>query len=113
MIRGKLIILPISGRVFYIQPLYLEATGEPRIPQLKRVIVSDGERLAMEESLESGLEAVFGEEPRSSATIPRAERDATLEAARKALQEAESALRDADWPAFGSAMETLREALDR
>ena len=52
--RGKL-ILPINGRVYYIQPLYLEATGQPRIPQLKRVIVSVEGRVVMDTSIENAL----------------------------------------------------------
>lgn len=53
--RGKMIILPINGRVFYIQPLYLEATGQPRIPQLKRVIVSVDGLVVMDTSIEKAL----------------------------------------------------------
>mgnify|MGYP001090910616 CR=1 FL=1 len=53
--RGKMIVLPINGRVFYIQPLYLEATGQPRIPQLKRVIVSVEGHVVMDTSIESAL----------------------------------------------------------
>jgi uncharacterized membrane protein (UPF0182 family) len=53
--RGKMIILPINGKVFYIQPLYMEATGQPRIPQLKRVIVSVDGRVVMDTSIEKAL----------------------------------------------------------
>ena len=65
--RGKMIILPINGRVFYIQPLYLEATGQPRIPQLKRVIVSVEGRVVMDTSIENALRRLHAQVTGSSA----------------------------------------------
>jgi len=53
--RGKMIVLPLNGQILYIQPLYLESTGVVSIPQLKRVIVSTGERVVMDESLEKAV----------------------------------------------------------
>ncbi|MEX2606806.1 MAG: UPF0182 family protein [Kiritimatiellia bacterium] len=55
VVRGKMIILPIDGRVIYIQPLYMEATGRLRIPQLKRVIVYTDETVVMDLSVESAM----------------------------------------------------------
>ncbi len=53
--RGKMIILPIDGRIIYIQPLYMEATGRLRIPQLKRVIVYTDETVVMDFSVEGAM----------------------------------------------------------
>jgi hypothetical protein len=56
--RGKMIIQPIGEAIVYVQPVYLEATEGIRIPQLKRLILSKGETVVMEPSLEQGLEAL-------------------------------------------------------
>ena len=56
--RGKMIIQPIGEAIVYVQPVYLEATEGTRIPQLKRLILSKGETVVMEPSLEQGLEAL-------------------------------------------------------
>ena len=53
--RGKMIVLPVNGHILYIQPLYMEARGALRIPQLKRVIVSADEKVVMEKSLEEAV----------------------------------------------------------
>jgi len=53
--RGKMLILPIHGRVLYIQPLYMEATGRLRIPQLKRIIVSTEGVVTMDTSIENAV----------------------------------------------------------
>jgi uncharacterized membrane protein (UPF0182 family) len=53
--RGKMIVLPVNGHMLYIQPLYMESTGQSRIPQLKRVIVAADEKVVMDVSLERAV----------------------------------------------------------
>ncbi len=53
--RGKMILLPVNGRILYIQPLYLESTSAVSIPQLKRVIVSTEGKVVMDLNLESAV----------------------------------------------------------
>jgi hypothetical protein len=56
--RGKMIMLPIGEAIAYVQPVYLKATAGATIPQLKRLILSKGEVVVMETSLEQGLAAL-------------------------------------------------------
>ena len=56
VIRGKMIVLPVRGAIVYVQPVYLKAASGVKIPQLKRLIVSQGELVVMEPTLEKGLE---------------------------------------------------------
>jgi uncharacterized membrane protein (UPF0182 family) len=51
VIRGNLLVVPVDHSFLYVEPVYLVAEASD-IPQLKRVIVSDGQRLAMEPTLE-------------------------------------------------------------
>lgn len=113
VIRGNLLVIPIENSFIYVEPVYLISEGTD-IPQLKRIIVSDGEKLAMERTLEEALEAVFGEErPRTAdATVDaRAADPEDLVGARAAYSEVEAALRAGDWDAFGRAMEALGSRL--
>jgi len=50
--RGKMIILPISNMILYIQPVYLKSATKLKIPELKRIIMSQGQIVVMEPSLE-------------------------------------------------------------
>ncbi len=50
--RGKMIILPIGKVILYIQPVYLKSATRLKIPELKRLIVSQGQIVVMEASLE-------------------------------------------------------------
>jgi len=53
--RGKMLVLPVAGSIVYIQPVYLQAAARLKIPQLKRLIVCQGEMVIMEPSLEEGF----------------------------------------------------------
>ncbi len=50
--RGNMIILPVGKVMLYIQPIYLQSTTRLKIPELKRLIMSQGEIVVMEPSLE-------------------------------------------------------------
>jgi hypothetical protein len=55
VIRGKMIILPMHKVIFYIQPVYLRAAARLKIPELKRLIVSQGDTVVIDSSLEQAL----------------------------------------------------------
>ncbi len=57
--RGNLLVIPIEDSILYIEPLYIQAEAG-QLPELKRVLVSDGERVVMEKDLETALAALFG-----------------------------------------------------
>jgi hypothetical protein len=59
VLRGNLLAIPIEESLLYVQPLYL-AAERGRLPELKRVIAAFGNRIAMEETLESSLQRLFG-----------------------------------------------------
>ena len=52
VVRGKMIILPIEKSVLFIQPVYLKSTSRVTIPELQRIIMSEGQVAVMETSLE-------------------------------------------------------------
>ena len=59
VIRGELLVMPIEESLIYVQPIYLRAEGG-NIPELKRVVVAHENRVVMGETLEEGLNALFG-----------------------------------------------------
>lgn len=50
--RGRMIILPLGKLILYIQPVYLYSSTQVQIPQLQRLIMSDGQHVSMQPSLE-------------------------------------------------------------
>jgi uncharacterized protein len=61
VIQGNLLIVPIEQSLLYVEPLYLEAT-QNQLPTLVRVIVAYENRIAMAQTLEQALKAVFQKE---------------------------------------------------
>jgi uncharacterized membrane protein (UPF0182 family) len=111
VIRGNLLVVPIDKSFLYVEPVFLLAEGT-NIPQLKRVIVSDGNSVAMEPTLAEALQVVFGERqstPEEATVAPQA----PTSGASEALSAAEQALRRGDWTAFGRAWEQLKSLLGR
>ncbi len=68
--QGNLLVIPIEQSLLYVEPLYLEAE-QNRLPILARVIVAYQNRIAMAETLDQALEAIFNRPQRSSPAIIR------------------------------------------
>ncbi len=62
VIRGNLLVIPVENSLLYVQPLYLEAV-QSQLPELKRVIVTYKDKIAMETTLARALAVVFGVAP--------------------------------------------------
>ena len=59
VIRGNLLMMPIGRGNLFIEPIYLQAQTS-QLPELKRVVVVNGNRIAMEPTLERSLAVIFG-----------------------------------------------------
>ena len=55
---GRMIILPAGKSLLYIQPLYLISTASARIPELKRIIVSHKNIVAMDVLMELAIKDI-------------------------------------------------------
>jgi uncharacterized membrane protein (UPF0182 family) len=59
VIRGNLLMIPIGSGNLFVEPIYLQAATS-QLPELKRVVVVNGNRIAMEPTLERSLAVIFG-----------------------------------------------------
>ncbi len=74
--QGNLLVIPIEQSLLYVEPLYLEAE-QNQLPTLVRVIVAFANRIAMAETLEQSLKAIF-QPPEAAAPIVRSVEDGAL-----------------------------------
>jgi uncharacterized membrane protein (UPF0182 family) len=133
VIRGELLVIPIEEALIYVQPIYLRANAG-RIPELKRVVVAYQNRVVMRETLEAGLESLFGGEVPVASVVP-AVSDTTggaapsaaaaavtapaqpaisqslLARARRHYDQAMTAQRAGDWAVYGREIQALGEVL--
>jgi uncharacterized protein len=109
VIRGNLIAIPLNHSLLYVEPVYLIAELND-VPQLKRVIVAHGGRVAMEPTLDAALRVVLGgATPTPPSTTARG---GVLSGTRDLFERAQRALEQGNWPAFGVAMGALKQFLD-
>ncbi|HEX7117221.1 MAG TPA: UPF0182 family protein [Longimicrobiales bacterium] len=115
---GQLRVVPLENAFLYVQPIFLSAR-ESAIPELARVVVSDGRAVSMASTLEEAVRQL-----RSPGSVSRAgplSADAPATAApgdwpRRALElleQAEQRLRNGDWAGFGESWGALRALLQR
>ncbi|GMQ77991.1 MAG: UPF0182 family protein [Anaerolineae bacterium] len=136
VIRGNLIVIPMGSSFLYVEPIYLLAEAS-ELPELKRVIVASGDRIAMRETLseallalvldqssavvveEEGTEAEVSDESTSTqsqseappSTIVDPDLEALINSANARFEAAEKAQREGDWAAYGRELEALQETL--
>ena len=121
--RGNMFIIPINSSVLYVEPVYLEATNSS-IPEVKRIIVAYGDRIAYEETLAECLASLFGDKAQEGVTSegedPSGEGESgvatqkqLIDKAVKAYDNAQSAMQAGDWSAYGDYLKELEDALDK
>jgi len=66
VIRGNLLMIPIGESFLFVEPIYLQASNS-RLPELKRIVVANGNAIAMEETFQQSLDVVLG---RRASSLP-------------------------------------------
>ncbi len=60
VLNGNLLTLPVGGGLLYVQPVFVQSSGGTQLPQLRRVLVAFGNRIAFENTLSEALDTLFG-----------------------------------------------------
>lgn len=124
VIRGTMLVLPLGETLLYVQPLYLRAENSD-LPELKRVIVSTGGKIAWAETLEEALSGLLDERPPTGIAEPSTRESYTPSAgpapegnpselahqAQEHWDAAQEALREGDWGTYGDRMRQVEEVI--
>ena len=60
VLNGNLLTLPVGGGLLYVQPVFVQSSGGTQLPQLRRVLVAFGNKIAFENTLSEALDSLFG-----------------------------------------------------
>ncbi len=136
VISGNLLTLPVGGGLLYVQPVYIEASSGTSFPLLQKVLVSFGDKIAFEDTLDDALDELFGGDSGASAgdqevvpestvdgeapaeggetetPAPEATVDDALREMQSALEDRDAAMAEGDWAAYGEADERLKQAIE-
>ncbi|MDD2430989.1 MAG: UPF0182 family protein [Firmicutes bacterium] len=122
--RGHLLVLPLNDSPLYVGPIYLQA-NQGQIPELRLVVLSDGNNIIYGRTFSEALEKIKGESyleaPQKTSLetnnrgIFAENNDAEIaKRAWEAFLESEDALQSGpDWQRYGEAQAKLRDLLAR
>mgnify|MGYP003084913745 FL=1 len=139
VINGNMLTLPVGGGMLYVQPVYVQSSGDAKYPRLQRVLVSFGDKVGFAPTLEEALNQVFGgssgakldgsatASPAPSASASGSSSSSTggssasqsselkqaLTDASKAMTDADAAMKKGDWAAYGEAQKRLEAAVKK
>ena len=131
--------LPVGGGLLYVQPVYVKAKTGTSFPILQKVLVSFGDKIAFEDTLDLALDELFGgdsgaaagdtivpttpDEPATGGETPATPGDTAggsndspalqeaLALMKTALSDRDAAMKAGDWTAYGEADARLRQAI--
>jgi hypothetical protein len=118
VLRGNLLVIPIKDSLLYVEPIYLEAESS-EIPELKKIVVSDGTSVVIEDTFEESIEKLFlgrvpeDEEPGDELPGQDRTQSELIDEAGKVYEDIEEAMEDKDWTQFGIKMDELEEVLEK
>lgn len=130
VIRGNLLTLPVGGGLLYVQPVYIQGSGNAQYPILRFVLTAFGDQVGFAPTLAESLDQTFGgdsaaelateDQPQSGGdggsgpAKPTTAQDRLNEAlvkASNAMTAGQNALAAGDWTAYGAAQKELDAAL--
>ncbi|GAA3304672.1 UPF0182 family protein [Glutamicibacter nicotianae] len=130
--NGNLLSLPVGGGILYVQPVYVQSSGQTSYPTLRKVLVSFGDKVGFADTLAEALDEVFGgdsgavtgetegvspsEDPEGEAEPTQTDTEKLTEAladANEAIKNGQEALANGDFGAYGESQKQLEDALNR
>ena len=108
VIRGNLLVIPIDTSILYVEPLYLLAE-QSELPELRRVIVAFGDSVAMGDTLDEALRAVFSA---ASETVRREEESPEIGVEERVEAESRDEVADIDERPKGEPDDSLDDGKD-
>lgn len=121
VVYGDIIIVPIEDSLLYLNTIYLKADAEHSMPEMKRVILSNGDKIVIAENVEKALEALFNYKTTNndSETVQKQEdidqnknNTITIKDASDLFNKAIEAQKNGDWAKYGEYINSLGEILE-
>jgi uncharacterized membrane protein (UPF0182 family) len=118
---GDFIVVPVDDALLYVQPVYVQSDQANAIPELRRVIVVNGNAIGIGSTLSQALTDALGEEvtppdgepqPPPTGTVDE-QVQAFLEEAAQHFALADAALRNGDLATYQTEVELAQAAIEQ
>ncbi|HDZ86136.1 MAG TPA: UPF0182 family protein [Actinobacteria bacterium] len=119
VIRGNLLVIPVKNSLLFVEPIYLQSE-QSQIPELKRVIAVFGSKVAMANTFDEALEAIFSGKVQTDEklvdTTKKPKKETLADLVKKAnsfYKKATAAQKEGDWSAYGQHIKELGSILEK
>lgn len=112
---GDLLVVPLQDSLLYVQPVYV-VSEQSRLPELKRVLAVTQNEVALGNTLDEALAALFGQAPAQPAERPPPTTRnvaALIAQALRHYQASQEALRRGDFATYGREQAAMKRSLDQ
>lgn len=122
VIYGDIIIVPIEDSLLYLNTIYLKADSENSMPEMKRVILSNGDKIVIEENVEKALLKLFnysapGENENTNVENNTANKtpnnEGGVKEAADLFNKAIEAQKNGDWASYGEYINQVGNILNK
>ena len=124
LIQGSLLLVPVEHSLLYIRPLYIQATGDTKLPEFKFLVAVYGNRAVLGDSLQAALAQLFPDLPPPPPTIDNGtvpppsgggavtgDVASLLGQADTAYNDAQTALKNGDLSAYQKAVDKMADLI--
>jgi len=117
VLRGNTLVVPIEDSLLYVEPIYLKSDTESNFPEMKMVVVSFGDTIIMEPTLNQAIERLFGVYTEPEEPVEH-EYDNTnindlIKQANNLFIKATEAQQRGDWASYGENLKDLENILNQ
>ncbi|MFB6225896.1 MAG: UPF0182 family protein, partial [Candidatus Paceibacteria bacterium] len=115
--RGNLLAIPIEDSMIYFEPIFLQSSSKGSLPQLKRVVIAQGDQLTMEKTIDAALQKLFKPAKDQQPAPPRKQPKVPVEPQRldqlkQSYQQAKEALNRGDLKRYAEQMQEFERELN-
>lgn len=112
ILTSPVLAVPIEQGILYVQSFYIE-DPQVKIPELKQVVIGQGDRVAMAPTVEQALDKLFGARLTAAPALAGEQTPAnSIARARELYEQARENLKQGDWAAFGKAFDEIGQLLE-
>lgn len=111
---GDTIIVPINNSLLYVESVYLRANGKSSAPEVKRIILSYGDKVLIGENIISILDNLFNKDSVKDAIGSKNVKSIKCDMAKKAMNLYDDAIKyqkQGNWAGYGESIKKLGEIL--
>ncbi len=111
-VTKNMMVIPIENTILYVEKIYQTKTNESNIPELKKIIVASGNKVAIGDNLEKAIENIVSQYATSIDTYTTEDIDGIIQSVIKANKNLSQSMESNDWELMGTDIKKLQELID-